>query len=406
MISPSYLSYNYASRKAFTLVELIVVITILAILATIWFVSLQWYSISARDSVRTSDTKMFLKALQVYNTKNNSLPLPDTMTEIYSDGELLSYQWELAKGVIMELWQAEIPLDPILDTPYIYAVNRTQSKVQVLAHFENNISDNFLRNIHTSHAIADRMFPKSFWDSVAVFLQGDKTLFQSGALDIASVWWSFYMYTPAAWELYGTKVELMRQSPYVTCNSLLQSGLSSGNGSYKIIPMGDNWLDVYCDMETDGGWWTEIPYISDLEYKQHFSGGDVRRYLPDDFELWYSSEAIQAIQSHSSEGRQKYIGVCQGVIHYKFDGGGMYDFSFNFKFLNGETTTYSSTWIYDTDIRIWEDECSDNDKNSVQETIFEIYDIRLPLLNVESRDNGNGNEKFGSELSKNPAWLR
>lgn len=43
------------TKNAFTLVELIVVITILAILGTIAFISLQWYSADARNSKRTSD---------------------------------------------------------------------------------------------------------------------------------------------------------------------------------------------------------------------------------------------------------------------------------------------------------------------------------------------------------------
>ena len=43
------------NKQAFTLVELIVVITIIAILWTIAFISLQWYSKSSRDSKRISD---------------------------------------------------------------------------------------------------------------------------------------------------------------------------------------------------------------------------------------------------------------------------------------------------------------------------------------------------------------
>jgi len=42
-------------KRAFTLVELIVTITILAILWTIGFISLQWYSQDARDATRLSD---------------------------------------------------------------------------------------------------------------------------------------------------------------------------------------------------------------------------------------------------------------------------------------------------------------------------------------------------------------
>lgn len=43
------MSNKYKNIKAFTLVELIVVITILAILWTIAFISLQWYTRDARS---------------------------------------------------------------------------------------------------------------------------------------------------------------------------------------------------------------------------------------------------------------------------------------------------------------------------------------------------------------------
>ena len=46
---------NLQTKKAFTLVELIVVITILAILSTIGFLSLQWFTLTSRDSVRITD---------------------------------------------------------------------------------------------------------------------------------------------------------------------------------------------------------------------------------------------------------------------------------------------------------------------------------------------------------------
>ena len=48
---------NIKQNKAFTLVELIVVITIISILGTIAFISLQWYNIDARNSNRVTDIK-------------------------------------------------------------------------------------------------------------------------------------------------------------------------------------------------------------------------------------------------------------------------------------------------------------------------------------------------------------
>lgn len=53
------------TKSAFTLVELIVVITILAILGTIAFISLQGYSADARNSKRTSDIGNIQSALSL-----------------------------------------------------------------------------------------------------------------------------------------------------------------------------------------------------------------------------------------------------------------------------------------------------------------------------------------------------
>ncbi|MDD2907467.1 MAG: type II secretion system protein [Candidatus Gracilibacteria bacterium] len=60
-------------NKAFTLVELIVVITILAILGTIAFINLQGYSIGARDSKRLSDVNNLMKKVGIEQSKGTPL---------------------------------------------------------------------------------------------------------------------------------------------------------------------------------------------------------------------------------------------------------------------------------------------------------------------------------------------
>ena len=61
------------TKQGFTLVELIVVITILAILGTIAFISIQGYSADARNTKRTSDLGSLNSALVTATTKGTPL---------------------------------------------------------------------------------------------------------------------------------------------------------------------------------------------------------------------------------------------------------------------------------------------------------------------------------------------
>ncbi|MDR0772641.1 MAG: type II secretion system GspH family protein [Candidatus Peribacteria bacterium] len=54
-----------STKRAFTLVELIVVITILAILGTIAFISLQGYSADARNSKRQNDVNSIAQKISI-----------------------------------------------------------------------------------------------------------------------------------------------------------------------------------------------------------------------------------------------------------------------------------------------------------------------------------------------------
>lgn len=67
------------TKNAFTLVELIVVITILAILGTIAFISLQGYSADARNSKRTSDLGNIQSAISLKMVEGT--PLMSFITE-------------------------------------------------------------------------------------------------------------------------------------------------------------------------------------------------------------------------------------------------------------------------------------------------------------------------------------
>jgi prepilin-type N-terminal cleavage/methylation domain-containing protein len=77
-------------QKGFTLVELIVVITILAILGTIAFISLQGYSQDAKNSKVTSDLRSLVSGIEIALTDGTLSGIKD-LVDNTSAGDALDY---------------------------------------------------------------------------------------------------------------------------------------------------------------------------------------------------------------------------------------------------------------------------------------------------------------------------
>lgn len=111
------------NNKAFTLVELIVVITILSVLSTVAFVSLVWYWDDARDATKTSDLANIGRSIWNIALSQQKV-LTHKLTDInyaYHPWTLTVKVWELSAWILPGLW--DIPVDPYTWNPYIVWVH-------------------------------------------------------------------------------------------------------------------------------------------------------------------------------------------------------------------------------------------------------------------------------------------
>jgi len=147
--------------KAFTLVELIVVITIVWILSTVGFVSYSGYLTWARDSNRISQMIKLSDSLQTYAT-TKSLPLPDNYVEITASGTTIAYQWEVWVDVLETIDYTNWWTDPKDDSYYTYYLSRDRNNLQLMAFMEDQRSAlSFIWNQALAIDYSDS-FPKTY----------------------------------------------------------------------------------------------------------------------------------------------------------------------------------------------------------------------------------------------------
>jgi uncharacterized protein (TIGR02145 family) len=120
------------ATRWFTLVELIVVITILTILWTIAFISLQWYSKNARDSVRISDMSKIKTTLELFQLNAWKYPETTDVTNITYSWAIAWTQWTFWETTFSNVSKLDkIPTDPVTDRKYVYSVTNTKQEYQL-----------------------------------------------------------------------------------------------------------------------------------------------------------------------------------------------------------------------------------------------------------------------------------
>ena len=159
-------------QKAFTLIELIVAITILIILSTIWFI---WYGSQLpiiRDANRISNLAGISEWLEIYRTKYN-LPMAENSIEIQSNGTLVAYQWYVWENILSAIDFTDTWKDPRNDMYYSYylTVNKTYFQLMWFLEEESSLKTTQIDLFNKTNAVNidySERFPTVDWNSLGI----------------------------------------------------------------------------------------------------------------------------------------------------------------------------------------------------------------------------------------------
>ena len=185
------------NKKGFTLVELIVTVTILAVLATVWFISYAWYAAQARDSTRLAGISMMQKAIEINSMKSSQAAMPDDVVEIKIGSNLVWYQWEAGQWVMNQINFSNGWVDPKYGDYYTYFLSANQANSQILTYLETNTyaNENIANLSNQSFANYDyfKRFPYYKWSGLGLIIDEDKQPINK--LESVISEWEFDMFT-------------------------------------------------------------------------------------------------------------------------------------------------------------------------------------------------------------------
>jgi len=218
------------TQKAFTLVELVVVTTIIAILAATWFIAYTWYIDSSRDTNRQVQLSDIRDGMELYSVTSR-LPLPEWSVDISMSGDTFAYQWNLSEAIMSTIgyqwWE-----DPENATYPVYMLAENKKDFQIMT---------FL--LDTSSQVP---------------IQFDTTVVSAQEYDISSWTLDLTAYLSDDSIINSSQQDLSAMIPNQSCKRILEMWKSSWSDIYTINPTGAQNIRVYCDMETDGGGWTLV----------------------------------------------------------------------------------------------------------------------------------------------------
>jgi|SRR5690606_31730140 prepilin-type N-terminal cleavage/methylation domain-containing protein len=137
----------HKTSKAFTIVELLIVVVVIAILASISLVTFSRIQARARDNIRYHTVKEITKLLEIYKTQHGSYPssnFSSTNVNGCTNADGWSYSWASSNGtwlspLVDSGTASQIPTPPINDcSSYVRYIYYRSSEANCTEDYPNN----------------------------------------------------------------------------------------------------------------------------------------------------------------------------------------------------------------------------------------------------------------------------
>jgi len=143
-------------KKAFTLVELLVAMSILAILSTVGLASFRSSQLKSRDAQRKSDLKQIANALEIFNNDYGRYPSSDNgkiKACSYPSGVCTWGESEMSD--VKTIYLRKVPADPS-GYNYYYRTRENNKAFQIYAYLENTQDKNLITLPITSYPCGEK----------------------------------------------------------------------------------------------------------------------------------------------------------------------------------------------------------------------------------------------------------
>ncbi|EKD65940.1 MAG: hypothetical protein ACD_49C00074G0017 [uncultured bacterium (gcode 4)] len=246
------------SGLGFTLIEIIVVITIVAILLTVSFLSLSDNLTSSRNTQRLSDISRLITWLKSSKQKNWSYPMPSSYFNIINSWSenIQVFQWIIDNEISVSDINS-MPKDPKIDKYYSYSVTRNKQNFQIWLTLESTENKNQTSLVDWDYKpIAKYLFPSLIlaWNYTwsAEIHDAIITAWSTGSINrqyFVLNWWSYNLpynfddllpqtnwtsvwftgIITEPWVILGTN------SDYKSCEEIYEAWKSMWVGEYQIL---------------------------------------------------------------------------------------------------------------------------------------------------------------------------